>query len=136
MEPATPGNFVDRLQRAIAARDLDALADCFAEDYVNETPAHPSRGFRGRAQVVQNWRQLMSLDDLVAEVPRATVDGDTVWSEWEMRGTRPGGARTLLRGVVIFGIVAGRARWARFFLEPVDDSGDTVDDVVARAVRP
>ena len=40
-------DMVDRLVQATNDHDLEALVDCFAVDYVNETPAHPARGFRG-----------------------------------------------------------------------------------------
>jgi hypothetical protein len=33
-----------------------------------------------------------------------------------------------MRGVVIFGVGDGLAEWARFYLEPVDESRGTVDD--------
>ena len=74
-------------------------------DYRNETPAHPQRGFTGRDQVRRNWEQIFAaIPDLTAEVLRCAVDGDTVWTEWEHRGTRPDGSRHLMRGVVIFGV--------------------------------
>ena len=120
-----------RLQHAIDAHDLDALVDCFAEDYVNETPVHPQRGFHGREQVRRNWEQIFgAIPDINAHVVRATADGDTVWSEWEHRGTRPDGAGHLMRGIVIFGVVDGRAAWARFYLEPVDDAPGDVNAAV------
>lgn len=53
MDPTTspPPEFVERLLHAVNTQDVDALTVCFAEDYVNATPAHPNRGFVGRAQV-------------------------------------------------------------------------------------
>jgi ketosteroid isomerase-like protein len=119
---------VDRLRRATNARDIDSLAACFADDYRNETPAHPGRGFTGREQVRKNWQDIFSvIRDLHAEVLRVAVDGDTVWSEWEHRGTRPDGSAHVMRGVVIFGVTDGVATWARFYLEPVQQRGDDVD---------
>ena len=54
--PATdPLAAVARLQQATNAHDLEAIVACFAEDYVNETPVHPSRSFAGREQVRRNW---------------------------------------------------------------------------------
>ena len=50
MEPrpaAAGAAFVERLLGAVRHRDLDALTACFAEDYRNETPAHPARSFAG-----------------------------------------------------------------------------------------
>ncbi|MFF0284500.1 nuclear transport factor 2 family protein [Rhodococcus aetherivorans] len=118
---------------AVNTHDVDALTVCFAEDYVNATPAHPSLGFVGRAQVRTNWSRLFgALPDLRARVLRCTADGTTVWSEWDLDGTRPDGSRAHLAGVIIFGVDGGCARWARFYLEPVEDGADTVDDAVGR----
>jgi ketosteroid isomerase-like protein len=120
---------VERLRDATNAHDLDALVDCFAESYRNETPAHPGRGFTGREQVRANWQQIFAaVPDLTAAVQHSVTNGEEIWSEWEMRGTRPDGSPHLMRGVIIFGVSAGRASWARFYLEPVDpgDEGATV----------
>jgi ketosteroid isomerase-like protein len=117
---------LDRLVRAVNSRDLEALVVCFAEDYVNETPAHPGRDFRGRDQVRRNWVKLFGgVPDLTGSILRATVDGPALWSEWELAGTRLDGGPFLMRGVVIYDIEGGTIRGARFFLEPVEyDSGD------------
>ena len=126
---------VERLVRATNDHDLDALGACFAEDYENETPAHPARGFRGREQVRRNWEQIFAfVPDLCVEVTRTAMDGDVIWTEWEMTGVRRDGSAHCMRGVVIFGVDGGVARWARFYLEPVDQSGTTVDDAVREHV--
>jgi len=123
------------LERASDEHDLDALVECFVADYVNETPAHPAQGFRGREQVRENWRQILAgVPDLRARVLRSTADGETVWSEWEMSGTRRDGAAHLMRGVIIFVIAGGRIVSARFYLEPVDTSGTDVNAAVRSAV--
>jgi ketosteroid isomerase-like protein len=124
-----------RLERATDEHDLDTLMDCFASDYVNETPAHPARGFRGREQVRENWRQIFAgVPDLRARVLRSAVDGGSVWTEWEMSGTRRDGAPHLMRGVIVFGIADERIVSARFYLEPVDISGTDVNAAVRAAV--
>ena len=123
-----PLAMVEQLRDATNAHDLDALVDCFAESYRNETPAHPGRGFIGREQVRTNWRQIFQMvPDVRATVQNTVTHGQEVWSEWEMSGTRPDGSPHLMRGVIIFGVEAGRAGWARFYLEPVDagDEGAT-----------
>jgi len=126
---------IERLQRAANARDLDALVDCFAPGYVNETPAHPERGFQGQDQVRRNWERIFgAIADLEVEVLRHTTDGTTVWSEWEHRGTRSDGSPHLMRGVVIFGVEDDRATWGRFYLEPVEHGGPGVDTALARHV--
>ena len=125
--PSKPkaGALVDRLCAAVNAHDIEALVGCFSDDYVNETPVHPARGFSGKAQVRRNWEQIFGgVPDLVAEATW-TADEHTAWSEWEMRGTRRDGVAHLMRGVVIFGVQGDEAVWARFYLEPVEFvSGD------------
>lgn len=130
-------DFLARLQEAVKAHDLDALVECFEPDYRNETPAHPERGFEGRDQVRVNWQRLLAgMPDLRAEVVRSSVDGDVVWSEWQMSGTRPDTSPHLLCGVIIFGVRDGRAAWARFYMEPVESGGDGVDAAISRIIEP
>jgi hypothetical protein len=115
---------------------ISTLVSCFAVDYRNETPAHPARGFEGREQVRRNWEQIFAaVPDITVEA-RWVADGDTAWSEWEMRGTRRDGSPHLMRGVIIFGVAADEATWARFYLEPVQEGGDNADAAVRRAVTP
>jgi len=122
---------IDRLVRATNQHDLEAMAACFSEDYLNETPAHPARGFRGRAKVRRNWEQIFAfVPDIHAEVIRSAAKADTIWTEWEMRGTRRDGRSHWMRGVIVFGVNDEAIRWARFYLEPVDESDATVDDAV------
>lgn len=126
---------VDRLVRATNDHDVDGVVACFAEDYENETPAHPARSFRGRDQVRRNWEQIFAfVPDLQVEVGRRAIDGETAWTEWEMTGTRRDGTAHEMRGVVIFGVSGGLAQWARFYLEPVDVGAGTVDDAVREQV--
>ena len=40
-----------------------------------------------------------------------------------------------MRGVILFGVTAGRASWARFYLEPVEHGGDSIDAAVAAQLR-
>ncbi len=132
-----PTAMVERLHVATNAHDLEALVSCFATDYRNETPAHPERSFTGQDQVRRNWEQIFAaIPDVTAEVLRCAVHGDTVWTEWEHRGTRPDGSPHLMRGVVIFGVRQGVAEWARFYLEPVQADGDNADAAVRRQLAP
>lgn len=118
----SPLRVINRLVSAINDHDLYALTTCFADDYVNVTPAHPARSFTGVDQVRQNWRTIFeSLPDLQTRVVSSVVDGQMIWTEWEHRGTGRDGTAQLLRGVVIFTVGTETITGARFFLEPVDD---------------
>ena len=126
--------FVRKLVQATNDHDLDALVGCFAPDYRNETPVHPARSFDGNEQVRRNWIQIFSaIPDVHVEVVRLVEDEDTAWAEMEHRGTKPDGSPHVMRGVVIFGVSGGRADWARFYLEPLQEDGGDADDAVRRA---
>jgi ketosteroid isomerase-like protein len=127
--------WLERLLSATNDHDLEALVACFAPDYVNQTPAHPARGFVGREQVRRNWEQIfVFVPDLRTEVVAATFEGPTVWTEWFMRGTRRDGSAHQMAGVVVFEIVDDAASRARFFLEPVEETTGSVDDAVRSQV--
>ena len=126
---------IERIRVAINDHDLEALTGCFAADYVNATPVHPSRGFRGRDQVRRNWEQIFKgVPDINAEVVRSTTAGDTAWSEWDMSGKRIDGSPFRMRGVAIYGVVDDQAAWCRFYLEPVDEGGEAIDAATHRVV--
>ncbi len=130
-----PEAMVERLRQAICEHDLDSLVECFTTDYVNETPVHPNRGFRGRRQVRRNWERIFAgVPDITATVTRSAVVGETIWSEWEMSGGRLDGSAFLMRGVTVFGVVGGLAAWCRFYLEQVDKGGEDIDAATQRAV--
>lgn len=131
-----PEAVIARLETATNAHDLAALTGCFSDDYVNQTPVHPAQGFTGSAQVQRNWAALFgAMPDLRSRLLATAVDGATVWSEWEMSGTRPDGSAHLMRGVIIFSVDADVIVAARFYLEPVTTSGADVDDAIARATH-
>jgi hypothetical protein len=128
-------SWLQRLVQATNDHDLASLVGCFAADYENQTPAHPSRGFVGRDQVRANWEQIFAfVPDLQAEVVAATFDGPTAWTEWVMRGTRRDGSAHHVAGVIVFEVVDGAAHRARFFLEPVEESSGSVGDAVRSQV--
>ncbi len=128
-------DFLRRLRDATNAHDVDGIVACFADDYTNLTPCHPARDFRGTEQVRRNWTTILAgVPDLVADVVACTVDGDSIWSEWEMRGTRRDGMHHVMRGVMVFTVRDGRAHGVRFYLEPVDQQTLDADGAVAAAV--
>jgi ketosteroid isomerase-like protein len=132
---AGPGKLLERLLESVNGHDLDGLTSCFADDYLNETPVHPARGFQGREQVRRNWAHIFgSVPDIRAQVHRRAVDGQALWTEWEMSGTRADGDPFQMRGVVIFDIADTTISSARFYLEPVERTSGDVTEAVSRAV--
>jgi ketosteroid isomerase-like protein len=127
---------IERLVSATNAHDLDALVRCFATDYVNETPAHPNRGFSGRDQVRRNWTAIFAgVPDISVRILASAVDGSTAWTEWEMTGTRRDGSPHAMSGVIVFGTREEEIVSARFFLEPVESDSGNVNDAVARSMH-
>ena len=134
--PEPGGVLLERLAGAVNRHDLDAVEGCFAPGYRNETPAHPDQGFTGRDQVRRNWQQIFTfVPDITARLLRYAQDGDVMWSEWEMTGTRRDGTAHQMAGVILFGIRDGRFSWARFYLEPVQAGGADVNEAIRRHVR-
>lgn len=126
---------VSRIRDAINEHDLEALVDVFDPDVVSETPAHPQRTFRGADQVRRNWEQIFAgVPDLHADLLDAVERGDTVWSEWDWRGTRRDGSLHRMRGVTILRVEALRAVSVHFYMEPVDADGPGPGEAVQRIV--
>ncbi len=122
---------VERMRAALDAHDLDAFVEFFDESYVGERPRHPGALMSGRADVRRNWEEVISdCPDLRVEVPAATQDGDRIWSEWRMYGTARSGAMLEIRGVIIFGASDDRVIWARMYLEPVEQEGKSLDQLL------
>jgi hypothetical protein len=60
---------MERLLQAQNSHDAEQMAALFAEDYKSAQPVHPSRGFRGRAQVLANWTAVFrGVPDFAAEL--------------------------------------------------------------------
>jgi len=135
--PEPGAALLDRLAAATNAHDIDALEGCFASGYRNETPAHPAQGFTGRGQVRRNWEQIFAfVPDITARVLRSCCQGEVVWSEWEMSGTRGDGIAFQMAGVIVFGVQDRQFSWARFYLEPVQAGGPDADRAVLQHTRP
>jgi ketosteroid isomerase-like protein len=129
----SPKATVERLVEATNSHQVEAVVACFAPDYRLESPLHPARSFSGQEQVRRNWTQIFAgVPNLAARVLAQAVDGQTIWTEWEMSGTRRDGQPHLMRGVFVFGVFDGLIRTGRMFLELVDESGTNMDAAVQR----
>lgn len=78
-----------------------------------------------KAMLRSNWAELFAhVPDLMATVLQSVVDGDQVWSEWEISGTTVGGEEYLSRGVAILRVRGEQIASLRFYLDDVDlDTG-------------
>ena len=131
----THADFALKLRDATNSRDVERVVSCFGPDYVNQTPAHPARGFTGIDQVRRNWTQIFAaVPNHDAALVASAQDGETVWTEWEMSGVRVDGARHCMRGAIVFTVRGGLASAARFYLEPVDEANLDPDSAVRAIV--
>lgn len=133
----TPTAVITRLLERTNAHDLEGLVDCFSPDYQLTNPVHPARDFVGRDQVRRNWTGLFAgVPDLKASVTNLTADGELVWVELALGGTRRDGTSVHLSGVQIFTVRDALVQKCRFFLEPVEPVGVDADGAVREAVGP
>jgi ketosteroid isomerase-like protein len=128
---------LERQEAALNAHDVDALAACFHHDLQSDDLVHPSQTFYGREQVQRNWElMIQNVPDLQAELRGTAVDGDTVWGEWRIYGTRRDGQMLDLRGVVISEVRDGKIFSSRRYLAPLDAGDESVDDYFRRLAQP
>jgi ketosteroid isomerase-like protein len=128
---------LERMRAALDAHDLDTFVEFFRDDYIGERPRHPGSPVSSREDVRRNWAEVISdVPDLRVDVPAAVEDGGTIWSEWRAYGTARSGAMLELRGVIIFGIQDGLVAWSRMYMEPVEQEGVPLYDLVGVGPRP
>ena len=129
---------MDRLCSAMNAHDLDAFVGCFGPDYESQQPAHPSRSFRGSDQVRKNWASVFAgVPDFTAElVLSALTDEGVEVGEWRWQGTHTDGSPFGMQGVIVTGIAHGLIAWARLYMEPIEQGGAKIDEVVQETYRP
>lgn len=78
-------------QRVLTEKDLDAVEDLVAEDYVEHNPALPDGVLRGRENLVEFWAGLFeAFPDLWISEEDAFAEGDTVVTRHVGRGTHEG----------------------------------------------
>jgi hypothetical protein len=124
----------ERQAAAISAHDIDAFVACFHDDYRSDQPAHPDRSFVGSDQARANWSAIFAdVPDVHAEVLRLAVDGNVEMGEWHVTGTRRNGEPMEMRGVIINGVEDDRVRWARLYLELVEQGAGI--DAAVNAIR-
>jgi len=129
---------MNRLLSAMNAHDLDAFVACFASDYDSQQPAHPGRAFRGSEQVRKNWAGVFAgVPDFAAELVLSAVTADGVEvGEWRWKGTHTDGSPFGMRGVIVIGVQHDLIAWGRLYMEPVEEGGANIDEMVRDTYRP
>lgn len=113
-----PGKVLQRMVKALNARDLDAYVACFASDYRSEQPIHPDWAYSGTDQLRWNWTAIFeNVPDFSAELLRSVIDGNAFWSEWRWTGTQPDGGRLAVAGAIIMGVEDDKIAWGRIYME-------------------
>jgi ketosteroid isomerase-like protein len=129
-----PKAVVKEWVEAVNKHDVEAIAACFATDYHDVEPAHPTRRITGgRENVRKNYGMvLQGMPDLRLEVLSVATDADTIWSEVDWSGTRRDSSREHMRGVQIFGMHDEQIAWGRIYLESVEGDGIDLDERIRR----
>ncbi len=132
---ADPKTLIERWTRAMTDHDLDSAMSCFHPDYRDEAPARRGELTRGREKVRENFATLFNeIPDLKADLLRCVADGDIVWMEWRLHGTRRDGPPFEFVGVNLFGVYNGQIVWGRIYSELVRDAGD-IDAQIERMTK-
>lgn len=119
------------------SHDAGRVAALFAADYTSAQPAHPSRGFGGRAQVLANWSAVFQgVPDFTAELVASSVEGVTEWGEWDWKGRHHDGSPFGMRGVTVLVVRDGLVARGRLYMEPVDEGGEDIDAAVRQLYKP
>lgn len=105
---------------------------CFAPDDHDEAPARRGEVVQGQEKVRENVAALFrDMPDLRADLLRSVEDGDTVWVEWRLYGTRADGSPMEFVGINLFGVQDEQFAWGRIYTELVRDAGG-IDAQIAR----
>jgi ketosteroid isomerase-like protein len=136
-EPKSHRDLLDRMEAALRVHDLDGVLETIHPDFHGEQPLHPASAATDREQLRRNWATIIAnVPDVRAEVLDSAVEGDTIWSEWRIYGTRRDGRALDLRSVWICGVRDGKVAWGRLYREPIEaDEGET-GDTIDRLTRP
>jgi ketosteroid isomerase-like protein len=128
---------LERLRDAMNSHDAERVAAVFAEDYRSSQPVHPSRGFGGSSQVLENWSAVFEgVPDFSSELVAAAVDGATEWGEWSWQGHHVDGSSFAMRGVTIVVVRDDRVAEGRLYMEPVETSEGDIEAAVQELYKP
>ena len=125
-----------KLNDAFNTHNMQALMECFEQNYLSEQPVHPDRTFQGREQVRRNWASNFDeMPDFSAQLIRHVTNHDSIWTEWEWQGTRRDNSKLFMRGVMIIRVQEGKLTWSRLYVEPVEMNGKGIEAAVAEVMH-
>jgi hypothetical protein len=128
---------LERLRDAMNAHDARRLASLCAEDYQSAQPLHPSRGFGGSGQVLENWSSVFDgVPDFRSELVASSQDGAIEWGEWYWHGHHVDGSPFAMRGTTIFVVSDGLIAEGRLYMEPVETDGSDIEAAVQELYKP
>jgi len=128
---------LERLRDAMNDHDAQGIASLFAVDYQSTQPLHPTRGFGGSAQVLENWSSVFDgVPDFSAVLVASSVNGDLEWGEWNWHGHHVDGSPFAMRGVTILVVREGLIAEARLYMEPVEAGGGDIQAAVEQLYQP
>ena len=128
---------LERLKDAMNAHDAPQMASLCAEEYQSAQPLHPSRGFGGSAQVLENWSSVFDgVPDFSADLVASSVVGQIEWGEWHWHGHHVDGSPFAMRGVTIFVVRDGLIAEGRLYMEPVEAGGEDIEAAVQELYKP
>jgi ketosteroid isomerase-like protein len=128
---------LERLNDAVNAHDAGRVASLCAVDYRSAQPVHPSRGFGGSAQVLENWSSVFEgVPDFRSELIGSARDGDVEWGEWHWHGHHVDGSPFAMRGVTIFVVRDGLIAEGRLYMEPMTAAGGDIEAAVQELYKP
>lgn len=86
----------------------------------------------------ENWSAVFAgIPDLRAElIVSATTDDGIEIGEWYWRGTHVDGSPFEMRGTIVLGSEDGLIAWGRLYMEPVEQGGGGIDEMVQDTFRP
>jgi ketosteroid isomerase-like protein len=114
-------NAVLRFIDAVNRGDVNGVEAAFHPDFEMIVPQSPARGFKGRAQEVENMRHLMAAHpEGRIEVRRVVEHGNEVWVQ-----TRYAADRLEMEAVVIYEIdpATGTILAGHYYSQKVDRGG-------------
>ncbi len=118
----SPKEVLVQFNAAINRHDVEGVVGCFAPNYQSEQPFHPERAFTGSDVVRKNYEFLFTnIPDIHGDILNLVVDGENVWIEQHLQGTKLDGTRFILKGVILAVVQSGVISSARLYMEQIQE---------------